>query len=81
MFAGDNPVSTCQLCGSSGIDWCTYQDMYAGGGGAMKCLRDAGGEVAFLSSKDLDYLTTGHFGKNPAYPPEVMNPINAYSFF
>lgn len=68
---GDNPVTTCQQCGSTGKDWCTYKDRYAGGEGPMLCLKENNGDVAFMRSIDIEYQTTSHYGKAPAVNAEV----------
>ncbi|XP_067937048.1 transferrin 2-like [Watersipora subatra] len=67
---GDNPVSTCQQCGSTGADWCTYKDKYAGGEGPLLCLQDNKADVAFMRSIDVDYLTKPHHGEPAAYNPD-----------
>ena len=71
IFTGDNPVSTCQECGSIGKEWCTYNDMYAGGDGPMHCLKDGKAEVSFMRSTDLDYLTTSQYGNPPQFRADV----------
>lgn len=46
---GDNPTSACELCrGKIGSTFCTNQDPYAGPLGAMLCLLEGGGDVAFV---------------------------------
>jgi hypothetical protein len=46
---GDNPTSACDLCtGKMGSTFCTNQDPYAGNIGALYCLNDGGGDVAFV---------------------------------
>ena len=71
ILTGDNPVSTCQECGSIGKEWCTYNDMYAGGDGPMHCLKDGKAEVSFMRSTDLDYLTTSQYGNPPQFRADV----------
>ncbi len=54
---GDNPTSACSLCkGRIGKDYCTNQDPYAGSLGAMHCLTDGGGDVAFVKHTSVDEL-------------------------
>jgi melanoma-associated antigen p97 len=51
---GDNPTSACDLCkGKIGSTFCTNQDPYAGPLGAMYCLIDGGGDVAFVKHTTL----------------------------
>ena len=71
LLVGDNPVSTCQQCGSTGQDWCTYKDKYAGGEGPFMCLKDGVADVAFMRSIDVDYLTRPHYNEAPLYRAEV----------
>ena len=54
---GDNPTSACDLCkGKIGQNFCTNQDPYAGNIGAMYCLIDGGGDVAFVRHTTLSEL-------------------------
>jgi hypothetical protein len=54
---GDNPTSACELCkGKIGSTFCTNQDPYAGYIGAMHCLIDGGGDVAFVKHTTLNEL-------------------------
>ena len=54
---GDNPTSACELCkGRIGSTFCTNQDPYAGYIGAMHCLIDGGGDVAFVKHTTLNEL-------------------------
>lgn len=54
---GDNPTSACDLCrGRIGEDFCTNQDPYAGNIGALYCLIDGGGDVAFVRHNSLQEL-------------------------
>jgi melanoma-associated antigen p97 len=55
---GDNPTSACELCGGRIDDstFCTNQDKYAGSIGAMYCLMDGGGHVAFVKHTTLNEL-------------------------
>lgn len=54
---GDNPTSACDLCkGRIGSNFCTNQDPYAGNIGAMYCLIDGGGDVAFVRHNSLQEL-------------------------
>lgn len=54
---GDNPTSACELCrGRIGSTFCTNQDPYAGSIGAMYCLIDGGGDVAFVKHTTLNEL-------------------------
>lgn len=54
---GDNPTSSCDLCkGKIGSNFCTNQDPYAGNIGAMYCLIDGGGDVAFVRHNTLQEL-------------------------
>ena len=54
---GDNPTSACDLCGGRvGSNLCTNQDPYAGAIGAMYCLIDGGGDVAFVKHTTLSEL-------------------------
>lgn len=73
---GDNPVSTCQECGSTGKEWCTYEDMYAGGDGPLKCLKDGKADVGFMRSIDLDYLTTSQYGNPAEFRADVSTNLN-----
>jgi melanoma-associated antigen p97 len=51
---GDNPTSACDLCrGKIGTNFCTNQDPYAGPLGAMLCLTEGGGDVAFVKHTTL----------------------------
>lgn len=71
-------MSTCSLCGSSGRDWCTFNDKYAGGEGPLLCLKDQRADVAFMRSIDLDYLTRSHYSQNPAYKADVRDTVSTY---
>lgn len=54
---GDNPTSACELCrGKIGSTFCTNQDPYAGSVGAMYCLIEGGGDVAFVKHTTLNEL-------------------------
>lgn len=54
---GDNPTSACELCkGRIGEDYCTNQDPYAGTVGAMLCLTEGDGDVAFVKHTSVDEL-------------------------
>jgi melanoma-associated antigen p97 len=54
---GDNPTSACELCrGRIGSTFCTNQDPYAGPIGAMYCLIDGGGDVAFVKHTTINEL-------------------------
>lgn len=56
---GDNPTSACELCrGRIGSTFCTNQDPYAGSIGAMYCLIDGGGDVAFVKHTTLNELAS-----------------------
>lgn len=56
---GDNPTSACQLCrGKIGSTFCTNQDPYAGSIGAMYCLIDGGGDVAFVKHTTVNELVS-----------------------
>ena len=81
ILTGDNPVSTCQECGSIGKEWCTYNDMYAGGDGPMHCLKDGKAEVSFMRSTDLDYLTTSQYGNAPQFRADVSCKKTSISIF
>ena len=52
---GDNPTSACDLCiGKIGSTFCTNQDPYAGNIGALYCLNDGGGDVAFVKHTSVN---------------------------
>lgn len=54
---GDNPTSACDLCaGKIGSNFCTNQDPYAGTIGALYCLIDGGGDVAFVKHTSVAEL-------------------------
>jgi melanoma-associated antigen p97 len=54
---GDNPTSACDLCaGKIGSNFCTNQDPYAGTIGALYCLIDGGGDVAFVKHTSIAEL-------------------------
>ena len=54
---GDNPTSACDLCvGKIGSTFCTNQDPYAGSVGAMYCLMEGGGDVAFVMHTAINEL-------------------------
>lgn len=54
---GDNPTSACDLCaGKIGNNFCTNQDPYAGTIGALYCLIDGGGDVAFVKHTSVAEL-------------------------
>ena len=56
---GDNPTSACELCkGKIGSTFCTNQDPYAGYIGAMYCLIEGGGDVAFVKHTTLTELAS-----------------------
>lgn len=71
---GDNPVGTCSLCGSTGSDWCTYNDKYAGGSGPLQCLEDGKGDVAFMKSIDVEYIMSSQYGKAAQFNKNVRYP-------
>ena len=54
---GDNPTSACELCrGKIGSTYCTNQDPFAGYIGAMHCLMEGGGDVAFVKHTTVQEL-------------------------
>jgi melanoma-associated antigen p97 len=56
---GDNPTSVCELCiGKIGSTFCTNQDPYSGYIGAIYCLNDGGGDVAFVTHNALNELAS-----------------------
>jgi hypothetical protein len=62
---GDNPTSACDLCkGRIGSTFCTNQDPYAGPLGAMLCLVEGGGDVAFVKHTTLYELAANNGSVN-----------------
>lgn len=56
---GDNPTNACELCiGKIGSTFCTNQDPYSGYIGALYCLNDGGGDVAFVTHNALTELAS-----------------------
>jgi melanoma-associated antigen p97 len=88
---GDNPTSACDLCaGKIGSTFCTNQDPYAGHIGAMYCLTDGGGDVAFVKHTTVNELAAINSSINAnnyellcpnhtsVYMPYTTAPINSY---
>ena len=48
LFAGNNPTEICQLCKGTGGTKCSTKDPSAGYDGALRCLQNGDGDVAFL---------------------------------
>lgn len=82
---GDNPTSACELCkGRIGKDYCTNQDPYAGTLGAMLCLTEGGGDVAFVKHTSVDELVNFNSSVNAddfeLLCPNVRgSPYNSYT--
>ena len=63
---GENPENLCEICGGTGENKCSYEsdkEPYAGHTGALKCLTDGKGDVAFFKHgtvkdnvSDYEYL-------------------------
>ena len=81
---GDNPTSACELCiGKIGSTFCTNQDPYSGYIGALYCLNDGGGDVAFVTHTALNELASYNRSINLndyelLCPNSANAPINQY---